>query len=171
MKHDEPIGLGGSSRWFQQLVGFATRVAQLVSSCFMEVSQVEIPLMITIIELYWTKCSGKGVKVTVTTGRIAISSWLLPGPSQARAGGKPQRQWCGHRAGWGGVGGNDVFFCNLVRGAQITPKSTSKNGETRLAIDFLKGILTPLRRRFRYDETGFLIFSIYRMLWHVMAIL
>lgn len=61
--------------------------------------------------------------------------------------------------------GELMVFCDLVRGPQIIPKAPAKTGETRLAIDFLKGISTPSSRRFRYDETGFIIFNMYRMLW------
>lgn len=101
------------------------RVAHLVSSCFMEVSQVEIPsqqmsieaLMITI-ELYCTKCSGKrGHSYNWIEGGVGEDCYIMlypAGCSQDRR----KRERASDRSdsgvategGWGGVGGTDGFL-------------------------------------------------------------
>lgn len=82
-------------------------------------------------ELLWEKGSTVTTGLKAELGRIAISNWLLLGPSQARTGERPQRQWCGPPRGVGVELGEVMVFCGLglVRGPQIIPKAPAKTGK------------------------------------------
>ena len=83
-------------------------------------------------EMLWEKGSQLQLDWRGSWGGLlyhAISSWLLPGPSQARAGERPQRQWCGHRGGLGWSWGNWWFFATSLGVPKSFPKHRLKQGK------------------------------------------
>ena len=69
-----------------------------------------------------------------------------------------------------GVGvelGEMMVFCDLVRGAQIIPKAPAKTGKRGWLLIFWRVFFDSIESEIRYDETGFIIFNMNRMLWQV----